>query len=85
MFINEEQQVEVNLGQSWMWEHILERCTAPPPGDVASFYAEWGHFSTAKSFAWAELYNLGSAPNRCAGWGCGPAHVGGASYQDVGM
>lgn len=31
---------------------------------VNAFYGHWAHFSTAKTFAWAELYNLASAPNR---------------------
>lgn len=32
--------------------------------EVATFYAEWSSFSSARSFSWADQYNPATAPNR---------------------
>ncbi|KAL6762070.1 DnaJ domain-containing protein [Haematococcus lacustris] len=32
--------------------------------EVHAFYAHWTHFTTAKTFAWADEYNLAAAPSR---------------------
>jgi hypothetical protein len=43
--------------------HRFGGCNATA-AEVHAFYSEWSHFSTAKSFGWADLYNLATAPNR---------------------
>lgn len=32
--------------------------------DVRNFYSRWSSFSTIKSFAWCDAYNLAAAPER---------------------
>ena len=35
-----------------------------PWSEVSAFYSAWGSFATKKDFAWADMYNPASAPNR---------------------
>eukprot|EP00983_Pelagomonas_calceolata_P042499 1138530-Pelagomonas_calceolata.AAC.1 len=46
---------------SWSSSQLPSQSSA---AEVHAFYSEWSHFCTAKSFGWADQYNLASAPNR---------------------
>lgn len=36
--------------------------------EVSAFYQRWLHFVSERDFAWADVHNLASAPNRKAGF-----------------
>lgn len=67
-------------GEAWQRSDAADAPNAQPPvfaafgtaespaADVFAFYSCWQSFSTYKEFAWADLYNPATAPNRQVSW-----------------
>jgi DnaJ homolog subfamily A member 5 len=58
-----EQRTTSRNGASATWLPLFGRSDASWE-DVSAFYATWGSFATSRDFAWADVYNPASAPNR---------------------
>ena len=67
-------QAWVQPCQGMQAEHMVRHAglSTASSDQVARFYNFWQHFVSDRSFAWADKWNLATAPNRLVGYGLKP-------------